>query len=125
MDTARLQKFLFILDRNLAKANCTGNHVCTSCDKVVLDCDPTFRSEHAFPRLQHGEPRWWSTHGFQSAAQHRVRAGPAGAAVPVPRPPSARLSPAPKGSLLQRLHRRLQQCKHSAQFEEVCGSLTL
>ena len=26
----------FILDRNLAKANCTENHVCTSCDKVVL-----------------------------------------------------------------------------------------
>ena len=30
-------KIPFILDRNLAKANCTGNHVCTSCDKVVLD----------------------------------------------------------------------------------------
>ena len=26
----------FILDRNLAKANCTENHVCTSCDIVVL-----------------------------------------------------------------------------------------
>ena len=26
----------FILDRNLAKANCTGNRVCTSCDIVVL-----------------------------------------------------------------------------------------
>ena len=37
MDTAITQKFPFILDRNLAKANCTGNHVCTSCDKVVLD----------------------------------------------------------------------------------------
>ena len=36
MDTALTQKFPFILDRNLAKANCTGNHVCTSCDKVVL-----------------------------------------------------------------------------------------
>ena len=29
-------KFSFILDRNLAKANCTGNRVCTSCDIVVL-----------------------------------------------------------------------------------------
>ena len=29
-------KFSFILDRNLAKANCTGNHVRTSCDTVVL-----------------------------------------------------------------------------------------
>ena len=32
MDTALPQKFPFILDRNLAKANCTGNQVCTSCD---------------------------------------------------------------------------------------------
>ena len=40
MDTALPQKFLFILDRNLAKANCTGNHVCTSCDTVVLELDP-------------------------------------------------------------------------------------
>ena len=37
MDTTLTQKFPFILDRNLAKANCTGNHVCTFCDKVVLD----------------------------------------------------------------------------------------
>ena len=36
MDTALPQKFPFILDRNLAKANCTGNQVCTSCDKVVF-----------------------------------------------------------------------------------------
>ena len=36
MDTALAQKFPFVLDRNLAKANCTGNHVCTSCDKIVL-----------------------------------------------------------------------------------------
>ena len=35
MDTALAQKFRFILDRNLAKANCTGNRVCTSCDKVA------------------------------------------------------------------------------------------
>ena len=37
MDTALPQKISFILDRNLAKANCTENHVCTSCNKVVLD----------------------------------------------------------------------------------------
>ena len=36
MDTALPQKYPFILDRNLAKANCTGNRVCTSCDTVVL-----------------------------------------------------------------------------------------
>ena len=36
MDTALTQKVPFILDRNLAKAYCTGNHVCTSCDRVVL-----------------------------------------------------------------------------------------
>ena len=29
-------KFPFILDRNLAEANCTGNQVCTSCDTAVL-----------------------------------------------------------------------------------------
>ena len=37
MDIALPQKFPFILDRNLAKANCTENQVCTSCDIVVLD----------------------------------------------------------------------------------------
>ena len=36
MDTALTKKIPFILDRNFAKANCTGNHVCTSCDRVVL-----------------------------------------------------------------------------------------
>ena len=36
MNTALPQKFPFISDRNLAKANCTGNRVCTSCDIVVL-----------------------------------------------------------------------------------------
>ena len=36
MDTALPPKFPFILDRNLAKANCTGNRVCTSCVTVVL-----------------------------------------------------------------------------------------
>ena len=36
MDTSLPQKFPFILDRNLAKANCTGNRACTSCDTVVL-----------------------------------------------------------------------------------------
>ena len=36
MDTALSPKFPFILDRNLAKTKGTENHVCTSCDKVVL-----------------------------------------------------------------------------------------
>ena len=36
MDTALPKKFPFVLDRNLAKANSTGNRVCTSCDIVVL-----------------------------------------------------------------------------------------
>ena len=39
MDTALPQKFPFILDRNLAKANCTGDRVCTSCDTVVFGKD--------------------------------------------------------------------------------------
>ena len=37
MDTALPQKFPFILARNLAKANCTGKWVCTSCDTVDLE----------------------------------------------------------------------------------------
>ena len=37
MDTAIAKKFPFILDRNLAKDNCSENQVCTSCDTVVLD----------------------------------------------------------------------------------------
>ena len=37
MDTALPQKFPFILDRNLAKAKCTENQVCMSCDFVVLE----------------------------------------------------------------------------------------
>ena len=37
MDTALPQKFLFILDRNLVNANCTGNRICTSSDIEVLD----------------------------------------------------------------------------------------
>ena len=41
MDTALPQKFPFILDRNLATANCTENHVCTSCDTEVLDTNCT------------------------------------------------------------------------------------
>ena len=44
MDTAPTKKIPFILDRNLAKANCTGNHVCTSCDRVVLG---TYAYEYA------------------------------------------------------------------------------
>ena len=32
MILALYYKFPFILDRNLAKANCTENQVCTSCD---------------------------------------------------------------------------------------------
>ena len=42
MDTTLAQKFPFILDRNLAKANCTGNRVCTSCDIVVLGYDISY-----------------------------------------------------------------------------------
>ena len=40
MDTALPQKFPFSSNRNLAKANCTGNRVWASCDKVVLGYTP-------------------------------------------------------------------------------------
>ena len=39
MDTALTHEFPFILDRNLAKANSTGNRVCKSCDIEVLVSD--------------------------------------------------------------------------------------
>ena len=39
-------KFPFILDMNLAKANCTENRVCTSCDTVVLGLLPNFTPLH-------------------------------------------------------------------------------
>ena len=47
MDTELPQKFPFILDRNLAKANCTEDRVCTSCDKVVLGIGLSCRIEAA------------------------------------------------------------------------------
>ena len=34
-------QFFFIIDRNLAKANCIGNRVCTSCDIVILESNKT------------------------------------------------------------------------------------
>ena len=41
MDTAHPQNFSFILDRNLAKASCTGNQICTPCDTVGSLWPPT------------------------------------------------------------------------------------
>ena len=52
MDTALPQKIPFILDRNLAKANCTGNHVCTSCNKVVLGSYPFQWEINAFASFE-------------------------------------------------------------------------
>ena len=46
MDTALPQKFPFILDRNLAKANCIENRVCTSCDIVVLGKDVLYQKKN-------------------------------------------------------------------------------
>ena len=42
MNTALPQKFPFILNRNFAMANCTENHVCTSCDTEVLATNKKF-----------------------------------------------------------------------------------
>ena len=38
------QKFPFIFDRNLAKANCTGNRVCTSYEIVVIELNVKYQS---------------------------------------------------------------------------------
>ena len=64
MDTALPQKFPFILYRNLAKANCTGNRVCTSCDTVVLDLHPclpfsTAAGERAKERVEERFNKEW------------------------------------------------------------------
>ena len=53
MDTALPQKIPFILDRNLAKANCTEDRVCTSCDKVVLVLCSRVCCENVFDGGQH------------------------------------------------------------------------
>ena len=54
MDTALPQKFPFILDRNLAKTNCTENHICTSCDTVVLVTEvfSILKNVVVFPRFR-------------------------------------------------------------------------
>ena len=52
MDTALPQKFPFILDRNLAKANCTGNRVCTSCDTVLLGIRKNTQSCGALKKME-------------------------------------------------------------------------
>ena len=52
MDTALPQKFPFILDRNLAKDNCTGNQVCTSCDTVALDPNLNSFSNKVFLKIK-------------------------------------------------------------------------
>ena len=51
MDTALPQKLPFILNRNLAKANCTGNRVCKSCDIVVLENVIFFKIERNVKRV--------------------------------------------------------------------------
>ena len=60
MDTALPQKFPFILDRNLAKANCTGNEVCRSCDTVVLPLTwrPWGHTAAHTGGPARGRPRW-------------------------------------------------------------------
>ena len=52
---SNLKYYSYILDRNLAKANCTVNLVCTSCDTVVLDYGPfpsyiQIENSRIFPR---------------------------------------------------------------------------
>ena len=58
MDTALPQKFPFIRDRNLAKANRTWNRVCMSCDIVVLDNELKKRMPLISVRKIDYPPRW-------------------------------------------------------------------
>ena len=61
MDTALTQKFQFTLDRNLAKPNCTGNRVCTSCDTVVPDTilKCIHLASHSYYRWINRVARWF------------------------------------------------------------------
>ena len=52
MDTALPQK----LFRNLAKANCTGNWVCPSCDIVVIDLQLSCVKQGTRKTLKHFYP---------------------------------------------------------------------
>ena len=58
MDTALTQKFPFILDRNLAKDNCTENHVCTSCDTVVLGASIKYQSYQMWKKLTNSDMKY-------------------------------------------------------------------
>ena len=49
MDTALTQKFPFILDRNLAKANCTENHVSPVLIYIINDRYSRITRLHIFP----------------------------------------------------------------------------
>ena len=51
MDTALPQKIPFIIDRTLAKANCTENHVCTS--YLILYPSPTLMYLYTKARVGH------------------------------------------------------------------------
>ena len=68
MDTDLPQKCLFILDMNLAKANCTEDRVCTSCDTVVLDRHLN-RKKEGFHRHSQSVSlfarKWWSCRGAE------------------------------------------------------------
>ena len=61
MNTALPQKFPFILDRNLAKANCTEDRVCTSCDKVVLGMYIKLRLQRSTYDINKANSRFWRT----------------------------------------------------------------
>ena len=70
MDTVLPQKFPFILNRNLAKANCTENRVCTSCDIVVIEFS-LYREQHAYiGYLKHSKKNQQFRHPFHSISKH-------------------------------------------------------
>ena len=52
MDAALFKKVPFILDRNLAKANCIENHFCISCDASTI---------HREKKLSHFDLKSWVT----------------------------------------------------------------
>ena len=70
MDTSLPQKFPFILDSNLAKANCTEDRVCTSCDKVVLGQSTKIKLFSAQATVTHSPAIL--AHALLSKAKHMI-----------------------------------------------------
>ena len=75
MDTALNKKFPFILDSNLAKAKCTENRVCTSCDTVVLGSSQKLRKKVHYQHKLCSKIKWYTTNIFRPFPNGKQKVG--------------------------------------------------